>query len=206
MGIAISDTSTGRMSGAEFRVFQAHRPDSERWELVAGVPMMMTPPTIVHNRIASNLERLLNAALERHAPSRTAVQRLGIELGSGDYRPEPDVAVIDADFAVDQRFVTRAYLLGEIVSISDEIGAPTTREPWIDIKRRIYRAHEPCETVLIVQQDRIEAEIDFRIGDCWQSATLIGAEAELRLPQCGLECLLGKLYDGTPLRPRTHRN
>jgi Uma2 family endonuclease len=193
------------MSGAEFRAFQAHRPDKERWELVAGVPMMMTPPTIVHNRIASNLERLLNAALEQHDSSRIATQRLGIELGSGDYRPEPDVAVIDADFAADQRFVTRAYLLGEIVSISDEIGVPTTREPWIDVKRRIYHAHVPCETVLIVQQDRIEAGVDIRIGDGWQSATLIGAEAELHLPQFGLTCPLGDLYDGTPLQPRAYR-
>jgi len=30
----------------EFRAFQNRRPDHERWELLVGVPMMMTPPTI----------------------------------------------------------------------------------------------------------------------------------------------------------------
>jgi hypothetical protein len=56
MGVAISETFLGRMSGAEFRSFQERRPDRERWELVAGVPVMIIPPTIAHNRIASNLE------------------------------------------------------------------------------------------------------------------------------------------------------
>jgi hypothetical protein len=51
-----------------------------------------------------------------------AVQRPGIELGSGDYRPEPDVGVIDADYGENQRFVERAYLLAEIVAGSDDVG------------------------------------------------------------------------------------
>uniref|UniRef100_Q07GZ1 Putative restriction endonuclease domain-containing protein n=1 Tax=Rhodopseudomonas palustris (strain BisA53) TaxID=316055 RepID=Q07GZ1_RHOP5 len=205
MGIAISDTSTGRMSGGDFRAFQAGRPDSERWELIAGIPMMMTPPTLVHNRIASNLERLLSAALARHDPSRTAAQRLGIELGSGDYRPEPDVAVIDADFAENQRFVTRAYLLAEIVSESDDVAVSGMPGRWIDVKRQIYLAHPPCEAVLMVQQGRIEAQLDIRTADSWHSVTLDGPEAELDLPQFGMNCRLGELYDGTPLRPRAHR-
>src|SRR5450432_3377164 len=104
MGVAISETFAGRMSGPEFRSFQERRPDRERWELVAGVPMMMTPPTIAHNRIASNLERLLNDALDRHDPARLATQRPGIELGSIAYRPEPDVGVIDANYDAGQRF------------------------------------------------------------------------------------------------------
>jgi hypothetical protein len=60
--------------------------------------MMVTQPTIAHNQIASNLERLLNAALDLHNPSCMAVQRSGIELGSGDYRSEHGVRVIDADY------------------------------------------------------------------------------------------------------------
>lgn len=202
MGIAVPETISGEMSSAEFRSFQERRPDHERWELLAGVPMMMTPPTLVHNRIASNLERLLNSALEQMSKPWVAVQRPGLEFDSGNYRPEPDVAVIDADFDEGQRFVHRAYLLAEIVSISDEIGVPKLREPWIDVKRRIYRAHALCEAVLIIQQDRIEAEVDLRIGNDWQSSTLSGGEAELHLPAFGVLCPLGDLYDGTPLRPR----
>jgi Uma2 family endonuclease len=205
MGVVVSETFAGRMSGSEFRSFQERRPDRERWELVAGVPMMMTPPTIAHNRIASNLERLLNGALDLYDPSRMAVQRPGVELGSGDYRPEPDVGVIDADYAENQRFVERAYLLAEIVSGSDDVPVPGTQERWIDVKREIYLAHAPCEALLIVQQGRIEAQIDVRTESGWKSATISGASAELNLPRFGLNCLLGKLYEGTPHQPRTVR-
>ena len=54
------------MSGREFRSFQEGRPDHERWELIRGVPVMMVPPTIAHQRIADNLTRLLNEALAKH--------------------------------------------------------------------------------------------------------------------------------------------
>ncbi len=204
MGLALQDRLSGRMTGAEFRLFQQSRLDHERWELIAGAPVMMTPPTIAHNWIATNLSRLLNETLAAHDPSRIAIQRTGIELGTGDFRPEPDVCVIEADFGLGQRFVERVYLVAEVVSASDEVLAvPGTQERWIEAKRRIYRAHAPCEVVLIVQQDRIEAEVDLRIVEAWQSSTLSGGEAELHLPAFGVRCQLGDLYDGTPLRPRT---
>src|SRR5947209_997461 len=131
------------MSGSEFRGFQESRPDHERWELVAGVPMMMTPPPIAHNRIAGNLERLLNNALDRFDSSRLATQRPGIELGSIAYRPEPDVGVIDANYTAGQRFVDRANLLAEIVSATDDFPVPGMGGRWIDVKREIYLSHEP---------------------------------------------------------------
>ena len=167
--------------------------------------MMMTPPTITHNRIASNLERLLNDALDRHDPSRIAVQRPGLELGSGDYRPEPDIGVIDADFDENQRFVVRAYLLAEIVSGSDDVPVPGTSERWIDVKRQIYLAHEACEALLIVQQGRIEVQYDIKTPTGWKSATISGPSAELNLPTFGLKCVLGQLYAGTPLYARASR-
>jgi len=81
MSIGAAHTMTRRMSGAEFRSFQETRPDHERWELVKGIPVMMVPPTISHQRIADNLTRLLNDALARHNPTRLAVSRSGVELG-----------------------------------------------------------------------------------------------------------------------------
>ena len=51
MGIAIPDYAvTDRKSGERFRAFQARRPDHERWELSAGIRLMMPPPTIIHMR------------------------------------------------------------------------------------------------------------------------------------------------------------
>jgi hypothetical protein len=87
------------LSVAAFRAWLQSRPDEERWELIDGVAMMMAPPTRDHQRIASNLERLLNDALELPRPTLSAYQRVGLDLGAvaENYDPEPDVAVIDAN-------------------------------------------------------------------------------------------------------------
>lgn len=205
MGVGIKEpTRAGRMSGERFRLFQEGRPDHERWELVAGVPMMMTPPTIAHNRIAGNLERLLNDALAAQDLGRIAMQRPGIELGSGEFRPEPDVAVIDAEYEPDQRFVDRAYLLAEIVSATDGTRVPDTETKWIDVKRTIYLAHAACEAVLIIEQDRMEVRLDVKSPSGWNSQTL-GAANDLKLPAFGLQCAVLDLYEGTPLQPRRAR-
>jgi Uma2 family endonuclease len=206
MQIAVDERRTGRMSAAEFRAFQARRPDHERWELLGGVAMMMTPPTIAHNQIASNLERLLNEGLGHHAPSLLATQRPGLDLGEGDYRPEPDVGIIDADYDAGQRFVDKAYLLAEVVSDTDEVIVPGTDRRWIDVKRDLYRSHPHCEAVLVIAQDRMEeVRLDLKTEAGWTSSVLQGDGAELSIPAFGFRCLLGLLYEKTPLQPRAPR-
>jgi Uma2 family endonuclease len=197
------------MSGAEFRAFQETRPDPERWELIKGIPVMMVPPLIAHQRIAGNLERLLNDALAKHNPTRIAVHESGVELGNvvlerfgDDYGPEPDVIVLDADFGARQRFVERAYLVAEIVSDTDHQSVPGEKEPWIAIKRRMYLAHPPCEAVLLVEPLRIEIAVDWRTHQGWQTAKLTRLDEGLIVPSCGLKCLVADVYDGTPLNRR----
>jgi Uma2 family endonuclease len=192
------------MSAREFRAFEAGRPEHERWELIAGVPVMMVPPLLVHNCIAGNLDRLLNAALLEHDPTRWCVQRSGVELGldTDEYRPEPDVMVLDSDYAPEQRYVERAYLLAEIVSSTDYERIPGGAEPWIEVKRRLYLAHAHCQAVLIIEQSRIEVRLDVRTEKGWSSSKLADPDDELVLPTFGLRCLVGDLYEATPLRPR----
>lgn len=190
----------GRMSPEEFRAFQDERPEEERWELYDGVPVMMAPVLLTHNRIASNLERLLNDALARHDPSRLAQQRPGLELaGSGNYRPEPDLAVMDSDYEPDQRFLTRAYLLAEIVSSTDRDPAPGHREPKLDAKRQLYRDHPACEVVLSIEQDRVAVLLELRVEGGWAAQRLSDPNAELALFSFGLRCRVGDLYEHTPL-------
>jgi Uma2 family endonuclease len=103
------------LSRATFRAFTAGRPGEERWQLIDGVPVMMTPPTKAHLRIASSLESLLLNALEKHDADLTAYQRLGVNLGpeAEHYDPEPDVLVIDADDRTEhRRALRRPFLFG----------------------------------------------------------------------------------------------
>jgi Uma2 family endonuclease len=203
MGIEIlRDTRAGRMSGTEFRAFQRTRRKHERWELIDGVPMMMVPPTIAHNHIAENFTRLLNDALARHDPARFATQRAGLELPPDNYKPEPDVAVIDANYEPGQRYIDRAYLLAEVISATDDVKVPGTNENWIDRKRDLYLAHDPCEAIVIVEQDRMAVHLDVKTAQGWHYRRL-GPEDELVLPAFGLRCAVTDLYQGTPLKPRS---
>jgi Uma2 family endonuclease len=186
------------LSRATFRAFTAGRPDEERWQLIDGVPVMMTPPTKAHQRIASNLETLLLTALEKHDADLTAYQRLGVNLGpeAEHYDPEPDVLVIDAEIGpnIDERYANRFYLAAEVVSSSDKT--------FVEAKREIYRPHAACKCVLVVQQNRYEVSIDVRTDAGWTQQVLVEPDDVLDLPAFGLRCKLSDLYRGTALQPR----
>ncbi len=195
---SVAQRNPPRLSIELFRAFYATRPDEEQWQLIDGVAIMMTPPTVAHQCIATNLQRLLYQALEQHTPTLTAFQRLGVNLAPSvaHYDPEPDVAVIDASASQnpDIRYVDRFYLAAEIVSASDRT--------WVEKKREIYKLHETCACILIVQQDRCEVLIDLRTNDVWSEQVLTKPDDLLVLPELGLRCKLSDLYRGTALQPR----
>ncbi len=188
-----------RLSVELFRGFLEGRPDEERWELIDGVPVMMTPPTKAHQRIASNLERLLNDALENHAPNLAAYQRLGVNLGPRleYYDPEPDVAVVDAE-SDDERYSDRFYLAAEIVSSSDRT--------YVESKREVYKLHDSCKYILTVQQQQWGVRIDRRTDAGWSEQVLTSPDDVPELADFGLSCKVSDLYRGTPLAPRQQRS
>jgi Uma2 family endonuclease len=179
------------LSVSSFRAWLKSRPDEEHWELIEGIPMMMAPPNRRHQRIASNLELLLNTALKRHNPALTAYRDIGVNIVSTvPYDPEPDVTVINEDENPDPRYAERFYLAAEILSESDR--------GIIEGKRDIYRAHPSCIYILLIRQDRIEIDVDCRIGDGWQTQTLHEAD-QFALPEFGLACPARDVYRDTPL-------
>ena len=192
MTVAARTLDEAGMSAQEFRTFQERQPDGQRWELVAGVPVMMTPPKVNHQKIAWNLTRLLNEALAVHDPSLIAVFPPGIDLGLGSevlpglgkalsYVPEPDVAVIGDDPDPDARIVGAARLLAEVVSSTDEVAPLRGGRPWIDVKAALYRQHAPCRAVLVVEQERGAARLRERIDETWSEGALAHADAILAM-------------------------
>jgi Uma2 family endonuclease len=152
---------------------------------------MMTPPNRRHQRIASNLEALLNAALKSHDPGLAAYHDIGVNIVSTvPYDPEPDVAVIREDENPDPRYAERFYLVAEVLSESDR--------GVIESKRDIYRAHPSCICILLVRQDRVEITVERRVGDGWVSQVLKASD-ELVVPEFGLACPVKEVYRDTPL-------
>jgi Uma2 family endonuclease len=184
-----------RLSVEVFRGFLEGRPDEERWELIDGVAVMMTPPTLAHQRIATNLQRILNEALERHDPTRAALQRAGLDLAPAveDCDPEPDVVVIDSQLSKQPglRYANRFYLAAEVVSDRDRI--------YIESKRSVYKLHETCACVLTIEQDRCMVRIDTRAGAGWQEQLLTDFDDVLVLPGFGVRCKIAELCRWTAL-------
>ena len=181
-----------------FRRFVEGRPEEERWELIDGVAVMMAPPTLAHQIIAGNLQRLLNDALEIRAPTLVACQRAGVNIGPlvEHYDPEPDVIVIDTEAAEKpgERYADRFYLAAEIVSSSERT--------YIESKREIYKLHDACKYILTIQQDRLDIRIDLRAGAGWNEELLTRLGDPLVLAEFGLRCKVRDIYRGTSLAPR----
>src|SRR5262245_50689327 len=109
----------GKFSVEEFFALIESRPEEERWQLIDGVAMMMPPPTLVHQRIASNLARLLNDHFDAGQAELFAFQEVGLIVPEAElFRPEADVAVLDA-LAEYESYANKFYLVAEILSESN---------------------------------------------------------------------------------------
>jgi Uma2 family endonuclease len=183
----------------QFHAFRDERPKEEKWELIDGVPMMMPPPTLIHQRIAANLDRLLNAHLETSKPEWRSDREVGVMLkGDEKYNPEPDLTVIDTSVALGQIYVERFYLVAEVLSAGD-------KRPVLEAKLRYYQDHEHNRCVLLVRQDRVGADQHDRLGGGWSHRPLENAQEELTFPDIGTVGRLGDLYKFTPLDPFASR-
>jgi Uma2 family endonuclease len=189
---------TPQLTMEQFHAFRDQRPKEEKWELIDGVPMMMPPPTLMHQRISRNLETLLNARLGEVKPEWQADREVGVWLkGDEKYNPEPDVTVIDTAFAVGQVYVQRFYFVAEVLSESD-------RKAVLEAKLHYYQDHEHNRGVLFVRQDRIGAvQHNRKARGSWRRRQLTRAGAPLTFPDIGPIGRLGDLYKFTPLDPFT---
>jgi Uma2 family endonuclease len=179
----------------QFHAFRDERPKEEKWELIDGVPIMMPPPTLVHQQIADNLNQLLNAHLREAKPEWRAVRDARVWLeGDEKYNPEPDVTIIDARRPIGQIYAERFYFAAEVLSASDKKAVAAA-------KLRYYQEHEYDRCVLLVREDRIGAEQHMREDSAWRPRRLSGATARLSLPDVGIVGRLGDLYEATPLDP-----
>lgn len=189
----------GEMPAGRIRITMEHflalthdRPDKEKWELIDGVPIMMAPPSLVHQRISSNIRDMLNAGLAIAKPQWRADMEIGVLLPDDDrYSPEPDVTVIDTDVELGQIYATRFYFVAEVLSVNDK--------KWmLDLKTGYYRSHPNCVGVLFVRQDCLEADLHVREED-WTIRKLSSVLDRIDIPAIGDIGRLQDLYRHTPL-------
>jgi Uma2 family endonuclease len=183
----------GKFTVEEYLAFIESRPENERWQLIDGVAMTMPPPTLRHQRIASNLARLLNGRLEKVRPNLYAYQEVGLMVPNvSSFRPEADVAVLDSSIdADDEPYAGRVYLVAEILSDSN-----TDKD--IAAKSRRYVQHPENLYFLLIDHRQVRVEVRARAAG-WEPAELKGLDAVLELPEWGFRATLADLYRGTSL-------
>lgn len=181
----------GKFGVEEYFALIESRPEEERWQLIDGVAMMMPPPTLVHQRIASNLARSLNDHFDSNRPDLYAFQEVGLIVPDAElFRPEADVAVLDA-MADYESYAGRFYAVAEILSDSN-----TDKD--IAVKRQRYLQHPDNLYFVLIEQKQVQVEVMARAAG-WQPQVLRALEDVLQLPELGFAAPLSALYRGTPL-------
>lgn len=189
------ESSHWQLDMETFHGFRDERPKEEKWELIDGRPVMMPPPSLVHQRICRNLETLLNERLRVVKPDWAADREIGLLIPQDEkFNPEPDVTVIDTEIEIGQLYAARFYFVAEILSGGDK--------PWVlKAKLDYYKRHDPCAAILFVRQDQIAAEYYARDAG-WAKAELAMID-RVNLPVIGDIGPLSDLYRYTPLALRS---
>lgn len=193
-----------RVTLEQFHAFRDERPKEEKWELIDGVPMMMPPPTLMHQRISGNLEKLLNDRLALVRSDWRADREIGLLLPEDlRFNPEPDVTVIDTAIEFGQHYAERFYFVAEVLSESNrpETYGGSDKPAPLAAKLAYYQAHEDCRGVLIVRQDRVAATLHGRGSDGWMIRELDKPADRIDIPGIGDIGSLGAVYRHTPLFP-----
>jgi Uma2 family endonuclease len=181
----------GKFTVEEFFALIESRPEEERWQLIDGVAMMMPPPTLVHQRIASNLARQLNDHFDKTNRPFFAFQEVGLIVPEAElFRPEADVAILDA-MADYESYANRFYLVAEIRSDSN-----TDKD--LAVKGQRYLQHPDNLYFLLIEQKTVRVEVRGRAAG-WEPAVLGDLQARLELPEFGFATEVANLYRGTPL-------
>jgi Uma2 family endonuclease len=189
-------TRTQQLTMEQFRAFRNERPKEEKWELIDGAPVETARPALAHQRIASNLQRLINVRLEAMRLEWQPDRSVNVWLkGDEKYNPEPDVTVIDSAIAIGQIYVERFYFVAEVMSESD-------KKAVLEAKLAYYKQHEHNRCVLFIRQDQIGAhQHDRQSNGRWRQRRLEDPTAALAFPDIGSIGRLGDLYKFTPLYP-----
>ena len=182
------------LSDEEFEAFVAGRPHGERWQLIDGEAVMMTPPRLRHQRIAGNLAMRLNVHFETQSKPLYAFHEVGLMVpGVKRFRPTADLAVVPDAVDPATIWADRFLLAGEVLSDSN-----TAKQ--IERKRRNYMQHPDNLYVLIMAQEKPSIEIWARRKD-WKPFELTDLDDTLELPELGFSTTLRRIYAGTSAAP-----
>ncbi|MCJ2083622.1 Uma2 family endonuclease [Methylobacterium sp. J-090] len=169
---------------AAYKVWVEARPGDERWELIDGVPVMMSPPSARHQRIVANLIRRLDDLAERRGCN--ALPGFGVlSAAMDDYAPIPDIVVTCGPLGPDG-YTRDPVLLAEVLS-------PSTQKADLGAKTMFYRTVPSLCTFLMVDQETARVEV-WRRGDAGWSMRGVGPDEAVDLPELDGTLAVSEIY------------
>lgn len=176
-----------RLSVAQFIELIRPYPDEERWELLDGEAILMSPQSERHQIVVSNLMvHLRRLAADRGCRALPGLGLLNDEID--DYAPIPDV-VVRCGPLLQGGYARDPILVAEVLS-------PSTMSNDRGRKLEFYRSIASLHTILIVYQGEFRVEAWQRESDEWRWSVLKDANASLPLPELDGTISLSDLYEG----------
>ena len=181
--MAVARRRDTRMGVAEYRNWVEAKPDGERWELLDGVPMLMSPTSGRHQRIVANLVRRLDDLAERRGCS--ALPGLAVlSEAMDDFAPIPDIVVQCGPLPRDG-YTRDPLLVAEVLS-------PSTMSMDRGRKTDFFRTVASIQTFLIVYQDAHRVEVWQR--DAGWAMRMLGQGEAVDLPELGGTLAVSDIY------------
>jgi Uma2 family endonuclease len=160
----------------------------EKFELIAGVPRMMTGASRRHDRIVVNVLGELRAGLRG---SRCSVFTADLAVVTRPHQVRrPDVGVECFDREPDG---ARA---AENIRLVVEVLSPSTRAFDLVAKVEEYKALAGLDAILLLDPDRPQASLWTRQEGTWSFRVQAGLDEKVEITSLGLSLDLREAYDG----------
>jgi len=188
----MGETAIRWMTVAEFLDWQPH--DDGRYELVDGVPVMMTRARRRHDQIVVNALGELRDKLRGH-PCRPFTADTAVLIPNGNVR-RPGAGVDCGRFEDKAMYADAPRLVVEVLS-------PSTRELDMFGKCDEYKTVESLNHIILVEPNQTQAMHFWRAEDRgWRHRAYEGLEAVIEFADLQITISLGDLYDGLEFTPR----
>ena len=175
------------MTVEAFLAFCETVPRSERWELIDGVPMMMTGGTAAHSLMITNLVSALDPAARKRGCRAMTSFLAGV---SDENASEPDVVVRCGTVDPRRRYADDPTVVFEVLS-------PSTLHCDRGTKFERYCEIPSLRQIVLVYQDSVRVESWSRESNDWdeEATVLLSLDESLAIPAIETALPLTAIYE-----------
>ena len=176
---------------AEFGRWHAQQP--ERWEFIAGVPVLMAPASLGHTIIKGNVYHHLANRLAG-SPCRAFVD--GAEIKSRQFSAIPNVVVSGGPIDLRSAVIAEPVLIVEVLS-------PSSERDDIGRKWQGYCLIPALRHYLVIAQDQPFVTLHTRIGPAAFEES-VHQEGSIELAALGVTLALDEIYEDVTFEQPDH--